>query len=133
MLSRIRKFSFVSEPDDSLKCLICLEVAEEPWEHDMCGRLFCKECLDRHGKDKPCPNCRAEQPQYFEDKRGKGVLALRFLSPLPKERCTFLSICKGLGMRVSMYDLTVFSVTAILKGCHSDRLYSSARDRGQEF
>ena len=66
------QFSFVSKPDDALKCLICLEVAEEPWQHDKCGRLFCKECLDDYGKVKPCPNCRAEQPQYFEDTRGKG-------------------------------------------------------------
>ena len=64
------KFRFLSEPDDALKCLICMEVAEEPRQHEKCGRLFCSECLDRHGKDKPCPNCRAEQPQYFEDTRG---------------------------------------------------------------
>ena len=62
---------FLSEPDDALKCLICLEVAEEPWQHDKCGRLFCRKCLDMHGKDKPCPNCRTEQPQYFEDARSK--------------------------------------------------------------
>ena len=65
------KFSYASEPDDSLKCLICMEVAEEPWQHDKCGRLFCDKCLDRHGKFKPCPNCRADQPQYFVDNRGK--------------------------------------------------------------
>ena len=49
------KYCFVGEPEDGLKCLICLEVAEEPRQHEKCGRLFCKECLDRHGKDKPCP------------------------------------------------------------------------------
>ena len=65
------KYNFVSEPDDALKCLICLEIAEDPWQHGKCGRLFCKECLDRHGYTKPCPNCRAEQPQYFEDNRSK--------------------------------------------------------------
>ena len=71
MASHLRKFSFVSdsEPDDALKCLICLEVAKEPWQHDKCGRLFCKECLDKYGRAKPCPNCRTEQPQYFEDTR----------------------------------------------------------------
>ena len=65
------KCNFVSEPDNALKCLICLDVAEEPWQHGKCGRLFCKECLDRHGMAKPCPNCRAEPPQYFEDNKSK--------------------------------------------------------------
>ena len=65
------KYNFVSEPDDALKCLIYLEVAEEPWQHGKCGGLFCKECLDRTGLINPCPNCSDEQPLYFEDNRGK--------------------------------------------------------------
>ena len=72
-------FNFVSEPDDALKCLICLEVANDPRQHEKCGRLFCKKCLDRHGYTKPCPNCRAEQPQYFVDTRGKAIARQVFL------------------------------------------------------
>ena len=68
----IYKYRFVSEPADALKCLICLEVAdEEPWQHSKCGRLFCKGCLDGYGRDKPCPNCMMPFPQYFEDSRGE--------------------------------------------------------------
>ena len=44
------KYQFVSEPDNDLKCLICLKVAEEPWQHGKCGRLFCEKCLNEHGK-----------------------------------------------------------------------------------
>ena len=64
-------YMFTSEPDDALKCLICLSVAKDPWQHGKCGRLFCKNCIDKNGKSKPCPNCRMEQPQYFEDTRSK--------------------------------------------------------------
>ena len=67
---RNQKFNFVSEPDDALKCLICLEVAKEPRQHEKCGRLFCKKCLYEYGKVKPCPSCRDVQPQYFMDARG---------------------------------------------------------------
>ena len=67
------KYSFVSEPDDALRCLICLQVADDPKQHEKCGRLFCMECLERHGYTKPCPYCRAEQPQYFVDTRGKSL------------------------------------------------------------
>ena len=62
------QYNFKTEPDDSLKCLICLEVASEPFQHS-CGRLFCKDCIEMNGNN-PCPNCREERPQYFPDKRG---------------------------------------------------------------
>ncbi len=65
------KYRYVSEPDDALKCLICLEVAEEPWQHSQCGRLFCKACLNVHGRENTCPNCRMQNPQYFEDNKSK--------------------------------------------------------------
>ena len=67
----LEKYSFLSEPDDALKCLICLGVAEEPWQHGKCGRLFCEDCIEKYGKHRPCPNCKREQPQYFEDSRSK--------------------------------------------------------------
>ena len=72
------KYNFVSEADDALKCLICLEVAEEPWQHGKCGRLFCKECLDKHGKVQPCPNCRVKQPQYFPDNKSELAKQLQY-------------------------------------------------------
>ena len=65
------KFNFLAKPDDALKCVICLEVAEEPWQHDMCGKLFCKECHEKQGKERPCPYCRTEQPQYFKDNKSE--------------------------------------------------------------
>ena len=63
--------NFVSEPDDVLKCLICLAVARDPWQHVKCGRIFCQNCLNRYGKNKPCPNCRMEPPMYMEDARSQ--------------------------------------------------------------
>ena len=65
------KYQLVSEPDDALKCLICLDVAEEPWQHVECGKLFCKKCLDDYGLDKSCPHCRDKQAQYFKDTKSK--------------------------------------------------------------
>ena len=65
------KYSFICPPEDELICVICLEVAEEPWQYGECGRLLCKMCLDKLGKKKPCPNCRKEKPQYFLDNRGE--------------------------------------------------------------
>ena len=63
--------NFVSEPDDSLKCLICVAIARDPWQHGKCGRLFCESCLNSYGKHNPCPNCRMKRPQYMEDTRSK--------------------------------------------------------------
>ena len=64
------EYSFVSEPDDALKCLICHEVARDPLQHEDCGKLFCKECLEEYGRDKPCPNCRTSS-QYYKDNKSE--------------------------------------------------------------
>ena len=66
--------NFETKPDGALDCLICLAVARDPLQHEKCGRLFCEKCLNKHGKDKSCPNCRMEQPLYFEDNRSKRII-----------------------------------------------------------
>ena len=70
MASKKFVYKFVSEPDDSLKCSICLEVAVDPKQEEACGKLFCSECIEKNGS-KPCPNCRNDSPMYFKDKRSK--------------------------------------------------------------
>ena len=68
-------YSFITEPDDihALKCSICLGIAKsQPMQHGAsgCGKLFCKECIEKNGNN-PCPMCRGEDPKYFEDARSK--------------------------------------------------------------
>ncbi len=72
------EYNFILEPDEALKCSICLEVARgQPMQHGgACGRLFCKECIEKHG-NKPCPICRGENPQYFEDTRSEFKMKLQ--------------------------------------------------------
>ena len=65
------EYRFVSEPDDELKCLICLGIAKDPLQHVACGKLFCKACIENHGTSKPCPNCRVEQSPFYLDSRGE--------------------------------------------------------------
>ena len=66
--------SSLAEPDDGLKCLVCSEVAKDPLQHQACGKLFCKKCIEEYGKDKPCPNCKVENTLYSADKRGKKMV-----------------------------------------------------------
>ena len=67
----VSKYNFLAEPDNALVCGICLEVAEEPRQHEKCGKLLCSECLEKYGRRRPCPNCREENPQYFGDSKSK--------------------------------------------------------------
>ena len=67
--SGVYKHSFISEPDGALQCVICLEIAVDPWQHNKCGRLLCGGCLEKYGRHKPCPNCRMRHPQYFDDNK----------------------------------------------------------------
>ena len=63
-------YQLISELDDEVKCLICLEVAREPFQHEECGKLFCKECLETYGKKKPCPHCKTGS-QYYKDNKSE--------------------------------------------------------------
>ena len=72
-------YRFITEPDDSLKCSICIEVAKgQPMQHGAsgCGKLFCVKCIEKYGK-KPCAMCRGEDPKYFEDVRSKFKLSCK--------------------------------------------------------
>ena len=73
-LELLESFIFVTEPADALKCLICHEVAGDPQQHDQCGRIYCKKCLDEYGRHKPCPFCRKNRPQYFKDSKSESLL-----------------------------------------------------------
>ena len=66
-------YKFLTEPNDALTCRICLKVAKDPMQHvdGDCGMLFCRECIEKWGVDKSCPNCRMEHPNIFEDARSK--------------------------------------------------------------
>ena len=63
--------NFLSEPDDALKCPICLYVARDPRQHEECGKLFCSECIEKYGVYKPCPNCRRIGAHFYKDHRSK--------------------------------------------------------------
>ena len=60
-------YQYVTEPNDALKCLICLEVAQNPRQHEGCGKLFCNKCIKKYGKQKPCPNCKKTGGQFYKD------------------------------------------------------------------
>ena len=66
--------NFLSEPDVTLKCLICLAVARDPRQHEECGKLFCSECIEKNGTDKPCPNCKQTGAHFYKDNRGRLVV-----------------------------------------------------------
>ena len=63
-------YNFISEPNPNLKCTICLELASQPKQCEDCGKLFCSECIEKNGR-KPCPNCRTDNPRYFNDVKSK--------------------------------------------------------------
>ena len=64
-------YNFVLEPDSSLKCVICLEVAENPLKHVECGKLFCSECIEKYGEKKRCAYCQIQGSEFFPDRRSK--------------------------------------------------------------
>ena len=63
-------YQFITELDDEHKCVICLGLAKDPFQHEECGKLLCKECLEEYGRDKPCPHCRTDS-QYYKDNKSE--------------------------------------------------------------
>ena len=83
-------YKFVSDPPpDDYFCLICTLVAREAQQTSCCGKIFCKECLEKSARvNKNCPLCREElNGKYFPDRR-----AIRDINQLKvfcknKKRC----------------------------------------------
>ena len=87
------KYLFISEPDEDLKCLICLNIAEEPQQHGNCGSLFCAKCLNKHGRKRPCPKCRQQYPQYFQDGKSKYSIGIARSVQIAHRATLLNSIC----------------------------------------
>ena len=64
-------YNFLSEPDVSLECLICLAVARDPRQHEECGKLFCSECIEKYGTDEPCPYCKQTGANFYKVNKSK--------------------------------------------------------------
>ena len=68
---------FVEKPPTVVQseCPVCLQILREPYQADCCGYAFCRMCIERVKFDNtPCPCCKAEQFDKFEDKRLKRIL-----------------------------------------------------------
>ena len=66
------KCNFLVDPDVSLKCCICLEVARDPKQEEGCGKLFCTCCI-KEWNEESCPTCRTDNAKYFSDKRSEEI------------------------------------------------------------
>lgn len=63
---------FVETPPQSLQteCPVCLSVLRDPYQATCCGYSFCKACIEKIKAGRaPCPCCKAEDFDTFEDKR----------------------------------------------------------------
>ena len=69
---------FVEPPAKYLKveCPICLHILREPYQATCCGENFCKVCLEQlEANDcRPCPCCKQQRLDTYEDKRLKQTL-----------------------------------------------------------
>lgn len=52
------------------QCQLCLKQAVDPSLHNDCGKGFCEACLEEYGREKPCPSCKGENPEYSKDEKG---------------------------------------------------------------
>lgn len=92
---------YIEEVPDELKCLICSIVFPEPQQHEPCGKILCKQCLERNGVE-PCPGCMQEKPAFYLDKESMFSVMVPFIAclqlqtrlPLKWAWCTLFAKCK---------------------------------------
>ena len=68
---------FVEKPPKQFqsKCPKCLFTLREPYQTTCCGYGFCQVCIEQlKSENKPCPSCKSEKFDCFEDKRLKRSL-----------------------------------------------------------
>ena len=58
-------------PSDDYICLICTLIAREAQQASCCGKIFCKQCLEKSARaNNNCPHCREDlNGKYFPDRR----------------------------------------------------------------
>ena len=68
---------FVEKPPKAFQteCPVCLQILREPFQITCCGYAFCQVCIERVKQDnEPCPCCKLNDFDKFEDKRLKRTL-----------------------------------------------------------
>ena len=82
---------FVTPPPSAFQteCPICHLILRDPYQARCCGTDFCCLCIQHLQPDhKPCPNCRKDNFEVFEDKRHKHSLSeLHILCTHNKDGC----------------------------------------------
>ena len=70
------EYKWVNTPPNELNCVICRDVAMDPYQHgseEGCGKIFCETCIMKHhNTSKKCPHCRNPLcTNTFKDKNCK--------------------------------------------------------------
>ena len=84
---------FVEQPPSAFQtdCPVCRLLLRDPYQATCCGTSFCQSCiLQVKAIHKPCPTCREDNFEIFQDKRLKRSLnQLRVLCTHSKDGCTW--------------------------------------------
>ena len=63
---------FIDPPPESMQteCPVCLSVLQDPYQVDCCGYRFCRLCIEQVvDEEAPCPCCKSEEFDTYEDRR----------------------------------------------------------------
>ena len=103
-------YNFVKgEPPDEYICLICTFITQVPHQVNCCGRIFCKECLDKLRKRDEvtkCPQCRAVDFKSFKDIRvERSILNLEIYCTNKSKGCQWEGKIRDTKHHICQYQL----------------------------
>ena len=82
---------FAEQPTSAFQteCPVCRMILRDPYQSKCCGKSFCHSCSKKiQAEHKPCPTCRKDNFEIFEDKGMKQSLSqLYVLCTHSKDGC----------------------------------------------
>ena len=89
---RIQNIDKIGLIEDLIKCSICLEILNKPYECETCGTLFCDECINDWIRIKLCCPMKCANFKLTKGKiNTKKMLNLLQLSCINSPHCTYIS------------------------------------------
>ena len=93
--------------ENQFLCTICLQVLSQPVFHSVCGKYFCKACLDQFlltSQNSACPNCRGvlNQQQILIDSRMQSRIEVQLFDCLCGIQITYSRLNEHLASCSSM-------------------------------
>ena len=101
-------YKFVDVPPSDIVCSICKLVAREPRQMECCGKVFCKECIERTwNSSKICPCCHQSGNCFIDHRGERQIKSLKVVCSNEKNGCKWVGTLEELDAHCSYCEFAL--------------------------